>query len=139
MAASVAFLIGVSKIVALPGTEQRLSRDGSFRYLGGLLPLTPDMSRRAERIARQAIDAVPGLFGYVGVDLVLGDDGRDWAIEINPRLTTSYVGLRALAETNLAEVMLRLAEGGEPPALRWRAGPVEFSPDGSFRFAREGA
>ena len=52
---------------------------------------------------------MPGLSGYVGVDVVLGNDGRDWAIEINPRLTTSYVGLRALAGFNLAEAMLAVA------------------------------
>ena len=69
---------------------------------------------------------MPGLLGYVGVDLVLGDaaDGsRDYAIEINPRLTTSYVGLRALADFNIAEAMLRAANGPrlEPPEVE--AGP----------------
>src|SRR5260221_11247391 len=37
IAVSVAFLIGTSKIVALPAAEQRLATDGSFRYLGGRL------------------------------------------------------------------------------------------------------
>ncbi|MFL5341148.1 MAG: hypothetical protein ACJ8F7_13455, partial [Gemmataceae bacterium] len=55
-------------------------------------------------------------------------------IEINPRLTTSYIGLRELAETNLAEVMLRLAEGREPPPIRWRPGTVEFTSDGAARY-----
>ena len=35
---------------------------------------------------------------------------RRRVIEINARLTTSYVGLRVLAETNLAEAMLRVVE-----------------------------
>jgi tyramine---L-glutamate ligase len=130
MPASVAFLIGSTKRFALLPASQRLSAEGRFQYLGGRAPLPPELARRAERIAKQAIDVVPGLFGYVGVDLVLGDDGRDWAIEINPRLTTSYVGLRVLAETNLAEVMLLLAEGGEPD-LRWKHGSVEFAPNGT--------
>ena len=77
---------------------------------------------------------MPNCFGYAGVDVVLGDDGRDWVIEINPRLTTSYIGLRALAETNLVEVMLRVAEDREPPPIVWRPGTVEFTPDGQTRF-----
>lgn len=126
LAASIAFLIGSKRTIALPPAEQRLSNDGRFQYLGGRIPLPPELAQRAERIARQAIDCVPGLFGYVGVDLVLGDDGRDWAIEINPRLTTSFVGLRQLCESNLAEAMLRLAEGKEPPELTWKSGAIEF-------------
>jgi predicted ATP-grasp superfamily ATP-dependent carboligase len=71
-------------------------------------------------------------FGYIGVDLVLGadPDGQDdHVIEINPRLTTSYVGLRALSRNNLAAAMLVVAEGREP-ALSWHDGVVEFSADG---------
>jgi predicted ATP-grasp superfamily ATP-dependent carboligase len=126
LAASVAFLIGSKQTFALPPAQQRLSSDGRFHYLGGRIPLSPEFAQRAERIARQAIDCVPGLFGYVGVDLVLGDDGCDWAIEINPRLTTSYVGLRQLCESNLAEAMLRLVEGKEPPELTWKSGAIDF-------------
>ena len=73
---------------------------------------------------------MPGLQGYVGVDVVLGDDRRDWAIEINPRLTTSYVGLRALARFNLAEAMLAAVRGDPLPRLDWSPGPTEFTPHG---------
>ena len=57
---------------------------------------------------------MPPTVGYVGVDLVLGrepDGSEDVVIEINPRLTTSYVGLRAAARTNLAEAMWQVAQG----------------------------
>jgi predicted ATP-grasp superfamily ATP-dependent carboligase len=68
------------------------------------------------------------------VDLVLGDaaDGsRDWAMEINPRLTTSYLGLRTLATTNLAEAMLRVVRGEPISEPRWRRGTVRFQADGT--------
>jgi predicted ATP-grasp superfamily ATP-dependent carboligase len=84
-------------------------------------------------LARQAVAVVPGLAGYVGVDVILGDaaDGsRDWVIEINPRLTTSYVGLRALCQDNLAERMLRVIQGLDAPALSWKPGPIRFTPEG---------
>jgi len=80
------------------------------------------------KLARRAVECVPGLLGYVGVDLVLGaaeDGSRDFAIEINPRLTTSYLGLRQLAKSNLAEAMLSVA-AGTTPDLKWRQEPVEF-------------
>jgi predicted ATP-grasp superfamily ATP-dependent carboligase len=129
-AASVAFLIGPSHVFPLVPCEQLLSTDGRFSYLGGRLPIAPDLVARARHIAAQAVRCVPGLLGYVGVDVVLGDDGRDWAIEINPRLTTSYVGLRALARFNLAEAVLAVARGEPLPDLAWHDRRIEFTPDG---------
>ncbi len=134
-AASVAFLIGPGRRLALPAAAQHLSTDGRFRYQGGSLPLPPPLAERATRIAARAVGAVEGLRGYVGVDVVLGaaaDGSGDCAIEINPRLTTSYVGLRALARFNLAEAMLAVAAGRAPPAWDWSAGPLEFTPDGGL-------
>jgi predicted ATP-grasp superfamily ATP-dependent carboligase len=133
LAASVAFLCGPAGNVPLMPAFQRLSGDGRFRYRGGELPIPPDLAERATRLAQRAVDCVPGLLGYVGVDLVLGDaaDGsRDSAIEINPRLTTSYVGLRRLADVNLAGAMLRVAAGEAGGPLRWGPGRVRFGPAG---------
>jgi predicted ATP-grasp superfamily ATP-dependent carboligase len=129
-AASVAFLVGPAGPVPLVPCQQLLSDDGRFVYLGGRLPIPDDRARRAVRVATAAVACVPGLAGYVGVDVVLGDDGRDWAIELNPRLTTSYVGLRALARFNLAAAMLAAVRGEPLPELNWRAGWIEFTPDG---------
>jgi len=130
-AASVAFLISLSGLRPLVPCEQLLSPDGRFQYRGGRLPIRPDLAQRAIRVATAAVACVPGLLGYVGVDVMLGDDGRDWAIEINPRLTTSYVGLRALAKFNIAEAMLAAVRGEQLPDMRWRDGVATFSPDGT--------
>lgn len=128
-AASVAFLIGPAQMIVLEPAAQHLSDDDRFTYLGGSLPLPAPLADRARAVAGAAVAAVPGLFGYVGVDVVLGE--RDWVIEINPRLTTSYVGLRALAMDNLAEMILRLARGEVVAKPHWRAGHVQFTPDGT--------
>ena len=128
--ASVAFLCGPGQIVALPPASQHLSTDGRFEYRGGSVPLPEPWSTRALNLATQAVRAVPGLLGFVGIDVVLGEDGRDWAIELNPRLTTSYLGLRRQARFNLAEAMWRIACGQPPPEMTWSAEQVEFQADG---------
>jgi tyramine---L-glutamate ligase len=136
-ACSVSFLIGPAGSIALPACLQRLTSDGRFHYLGGSLPLPSALADRAVVLGRRAIASVVGLRGYVGVDLVLGhasDGGEDAVIEINPRITTSYIGLRALAETNLAEAMLLTAEGRSLPVLEWRTGAVLFHADGRIKW-----
>lgn len=132
LAASVAVLCGPGLLVPLPACEQRLSDDGRFSYLGGRLPLPSELNSRAQKLALAAVGSLPEPLGYLGVDLVLGqsDDGSgDAVIEINPRLTTSYVGLRALCRENLAGAMLAVV-GGERPALSWHAGSLQFLGDG---------
>src|SRR5262249_30885433 len=122
---------GPNYCLALPPAAQHLESGECVKYMGGEIPLPEPLAIRAERIARRAITGIPGLVGYVGVDVVLRDDGHDWAIEINPRLTTSYIGLRALAEFTLAKAMLAAVQGNEPPKWKWRTGRVRFRTDGS--------
>lgn len=133
LAVSVAFLASGDKRYSLPAVEQRLSRDGRFRYLGGRLPLPEKLDFRARRLAERAVECVEGLHGWFGVDLVLGDaeDGSgDVAIEINPRLTTSYLGLRRLAQFNLAEALIATVTGLSPSSREWKTESIVFDADG---------
>jgi hypothetical protein len=129
MPASVAMLCGPGQFVTLPACRQRLTGDGRFQYLGGSLPLPKQFGERAAGLARSAIRALPPAVGYVGVDLVLGDDSQgrdDVVIEVNPRLTTSYVGLRASARTNLAAAMIEFACGRQI-GLSFEDQPIKFN------------
>jgi predicted ATP-grasp superfamily ATP-dependent carboligase len=117
----------------LPPCWQRLSDDGRFTYEGGAMIEVPELARRATALAAGALDAMPAALGFVGVDLVLGNDpdgGEDVVIEINPRLTTSYVGLRRAVKQNLAQAIVDVAEGREVE-LALRPNLVEFSADGA--------
>lgn len=129
MPASVALLCGPAGMLPLNPCEQLLTEDGRFTYLGGRLIRDPKLVTRAHSLALRAASCVSGLFGYVGIDLILGSDGRDWAIEINPRLTTSYVGLRAMTDSNLMAAMLSVARG-ETTSIKWKSGESEFTPEG---------
>lgn len=53
--------------------------------------------------------ALPELWGYVGIDLIEND--QTWVLEINPRLTTSFVGIYDALGINIAEAVLRLLHG----------------------------
>ncbi len=94
------------------------------------MPLAEPLAKRAVGLAGQAVAAVEGLAGFVGVDLVLGmpaDGSEDWVIEINPRPTTSYIGLRQLASDNLVDAALRIARGEVIMPLHWRETVIEFA------------
>ncbi len=133
--ASVAFLCGPHEYVPLPACRQHLTDNGRFGYLGGSLLWETELARRATDLATQALKSIPGAFGYVGVDLVLGnsaDGSEDVVIEINPRLTTSYVGLRAMTGDNLANAMRSVAVG-EKVNLNFKRDPLEFSATGMVR------
>src|SRR5262249_28296825 len=126
-AASVAFLVGPEEVVPLLPARQHIDvlADGSMHYRGGRLPQA--MPPGAIALAARAVACVPGLRGYVGVDLVLADEPH--VIEINPRLTTSYIGLRRLARFNVMQAMLDVLAGAPPGALDYHAGEATFQTD----------
>jgi predicted ATP-grasp superfamily ATP-dependent carboligase len=65
-------------------------------------------------LAGRIAAAIPLLWGHVGVDLVASADGPV-VLEINPRLTTSYVGVGRALGINPALAVLDLARTGRLP------------------------
>ncbi|MFX1346050.1 MAG: ATP-grasp domain-containing protein [Promethearchaeota archaeon] len=53
--------------------------------------------------------------GYFGIDLIRGEDSRFYFIEINPRLTTSYIGLRNILNCNPTKLILESKLNGLEP------------------------
>jgi predicted ATP-grasp superfamily ATP-dependent carboligase len=136
-AASVSWLTGPLSPQPLAPCRQlvRLGTADS-EYLGGSVPLLGIEAERAVALTRPLVEYLKKFRGYIGFDIVLGDDPsgeQDAVIEINPRLTTSYIGLRRLAAFNIAEAMLKIAAGQEVGPLTWKPGRVEFDPDGTVR------
>lgn len=134
--ASVVVLCG-DEVRPLALSRQHVRFDPSVRYEGGLTPLRHPLAASALRAAVRAVRVAGGLRGLVGVDLVLGPDGAV-IMEINPRLTTSYLGLRQHAGAAAAAGALRAvgcsSSGPRPEPARLPLGtgeaprtPVAFS------------
>lgn len=59
-------------------------------------------------LAHKIAAVLPGLNGYVGVDVIVNNNDV-YVIEINPRITTSYIGLCKSLGVNPAGILLDLA------------------------------
>lgn len=129
---SVLFIVGKHNVLACPPASQHINKDEEFCYEGGTVPIAESLAKRAIHLARQAISCFLGLRGFVGVDLVLGppENGeKDVVIEINPRLTTSYLGLRRMTKDNLAQALIALVNG-QNCDVTWQKNVVDFFPNG---------
>jgi hypothetical protein len=80
---------------------------GGVKYLGGLTPLRLENRAVVVSEALKAVEVLASsLRGFLGVDFVLAE-GEPWIIEVNPRLTTSYLGLRKTLKENPARILLK--------------------------------
>ena len=114
-AASVSLLVADGRSTVLSLNEQRVRAGIPFAYDGGVASWPHPRRAEACEVAQRAVGLVPGLRGYVGVDLVIGEQ-TCWLIEINPRPTTSYVGLRRVVGLNLAAAIWHACRDGSLPA-----------------------
>ncbi len=127
--ASVSLLVAGGDSVALSLNEQWVEAGIPFVYRGGVASIRHDKRAQALDLAHRAVALVPGLQGYVGVDLVLTEEGCS-LIEINPRPTTSYVGVRRVVDINLAEAIWRACLEGVLPEAVVVSGEAAFNKEG---------
>lgn len=103
---SYCFFVHKNRYIPIVSSLQNMNCiDLQFNYQGGSLPLPLDYGYRALILAQKTLHNFVGLNGWVGVDLILGSDTngiKDFVFEINPRLTTSYLGARHHLKVNPA-------------------------------------
>ena len=129
---SALFAQGQARLLSM--NRQRIEQTGAgFALTGCQVNALDDADGQWQNLAGQIAQAIPELWGYAGIDLILGEDGPV-ILEINPRLTTSYAGLRLATGENPAAMVLDLWKTGALPAPRREPGqPVEIlleKPDG---------
>ena len=90
-------------------------KDDKGTYLGGKVPFENKYKDEAFEIAKKAVEAIEGLKGFVGVDLIINADEKDvysvYLLEINSRFTTPYVGLKQIANFNIGKTIVDLIDG----------------------------
>lgn len=127
IAASCSVIVHGDRVTPLIAGMQIVEGNKQLHYRGGRLPLD---SPTACELAVRAVQAVPGAKGYVGVDMVLGEDpsgSDDMVIEVNPRISMSYLGLRELCEQRITQA---ICGHTDPATFTWRKGPVRFNGQG---------
>lgn len=116
--------------------RQRVTGRSALRYRGGELPWRPARAREAIGTAVRAVaalDRVAGdLRGFVGVDLIVGPQGAH-VLEINPRLTSSYLGLRRVLKPNPVALLCRDVLGPGTHGRLRLCGSVRFDAAGEVR------
>lgn len=83
--------------------------DRQYRLVDIVVNHHPDLGAYRQLIDQIAC-AMPDLWGYVGIDLIETAE-QTWVLEINPRLTTSFVGIYDALGINVAEAALQLLHG----------------------------
>lgn len=119
-AASVSLLADGTRAVPLTLNLQQVRRRlHRLVYAGGRTPLEHPLQSLAFDVAVRTCGLIPGLRGFVGVDLVLTQT-EVVVIEVNPRLTTAYLGVRKALGCNVAAMALAACRGELPVRVRLR-------------------
>jgi tyramine---L-glutamate ligase len=114
---SLSVLFSHGTALLLSGNRQVIRRSGGRFALescrvNAVFASDHDLQGVADAVSR----ALPELWGYAGIDFVETSQGPV-ILEINPRLTTSYAGLRAARGFNAARMVLELKTLDRLPSI----------------------
>ena len=108
--ASLSLLCRDGKAWLLACNRQRITlQNATLHYEGSEVAALEAARPRFEPIAEAIAESMPGLWGYIGVDLIDTANGPR-VLEVNPRMTTSYVALGQSIGVNPAGLVLSLLE-----------------------------
>jgi tyramine---L-glutamate ligase len=94
----------------LCANQQQFTISKQQYHLAGLVVNYTDNLLAYNALVDAIALALPDLWGYVGIDLIETPE-QTWLLEINPRLTTSYVGMHEALGLNVVEAVLQLVHG----------------------------
>lgn len=105
LSASLLCRAGEAEQLSVNCQDVRIGPDGAVQFCGVAVNALP-VAEAIGRIADAVLRAVPGLRGFVGIDLVWHAQRGPVVIEVNPRVTCAYEGVSAALERNLAAEVL---------------------------------
>lgn len=109
-------------LLAVNRQDISIDEQGQFHYHGGETPVIHDRQDEIVNAATRALNVL-GCQGYTGIDIVLAD--RPYIVDVNPRITTSIVGIAACMEEEIADILVAASKGGGPDAVHL-AGRARF-------------
>ncbi|WFP51656.1 ATP-grasp domain-containing protein [Methylomonas sp. EFPC3] len=95
--------------------QQIVLEQQRFHLRGCLVNIDNECSEHYRNLVDRIAAALPGLWGYAGIDLIETAESGAQVLEINPRLTSSYVGIGRATGINVAAQVLRLRD--DTPSL----------------------
>lgn len=111
---SLNLLVCNGEAIVLSVNKQRIAMtDSGFVLLGCVVNGHLKNRTLFHKIGQQVVAAIPDLWGIIGVDIIDTDSGL-LVLEVNPRITTSYVGLKESTSINPAALVLELLKGKLP-------------------------
>jgi predicted ATP-grasp superfamily ATP-dependent carboligase len=116
---SALFVAGKARLLSC--NRQEIGREGGGFALRACRVNAIPKAEVYRQLAAAVAAALPELWGYAGIDLIRSGRGLH-VLEINPRLTTSYVGLREAVGVNVAALVLDLVRCGHLPEFRSESG-----------------
>ncbi|KAF3977418.1 MAG: ATP-grasp domain-containing protein [Methylococcales symbiont of Iophon sp. n. MRB-2018] len=91
--------------------QQILPQGGGFKLSACEVNISHNRQGWYQQLIAKVAKALPGLWGYVGIDIIQTVQGETLILEINPRLTTSFVGIKQATGVNVAKLVLAMIEG----------------------------
>ncbi|MGN6704249.1 MAG: ATP-grasp domain-containing protein [Burkholderiaceae bacterium] len=109
---SLSLVCAQGQVLLLSLDEQRIAvSDNQLHYMGSTVNGVNGPYQQCRLLAERVLAALPGLWGYVGIDFIMGDDGPV-VLEINPRTTVSHGGLHESMGHNPAALLVELLQTG---------------------------
>jgi predicted ATP-grasp superfamily ATP-dependent carboligase len=105
---SVLFNKGVGQLLCI-NEQLIITHEQQFKLIGCNVNIDLNTMPFQTLVDKIAI-AFPELWGYAGIDLIQ-QNKQLFVVEINPRLTSSYTGIREALGINVAELILQFLNG----------------------------
>ena len=120
IAASLSLFISDDKTNVLSINRQQVRQENSRlifqKSMVNAIPTNELSPQAAQSLADNIHRVMPELWGFVGIDLVLTPSGPI-VIEINPRLTSSYIGLKSTLNINPTNFLIKYMSEKLPTRL----------------------
>lgn len=110
---SVSLVVGETTL-PLTVNRQNIKLDSRIQYDGGTVGIETARNPEMFEVACRSAEKL-GCRGYIGVDIVMEEEA--WVIDVNPRPTTSIIGIDRLMDAKLGELIIKARFGRLPGSV----------------------